>query len=42
MVRDNPSPADISMDISRLLAEFPSLKMHTMSEALREMRPEVL
>ena len=40
--RDNPSPADISMDITQLTSSFPSIRMHTMSEALQEMRPDKL
>ena len=39
--RENPSPADISMDITQLSAKFPDVKMRTMSEALQDMRPEI-
>ena len=40
--RDNPSPADISMDVTQLAAMFPDISMHTMSAALKEMRLEAL
>lgn len=39
VVRENPSPADISMDCSRLAADFPGIEIRSMAAALREMRP---
>lgn len=39
VVRDNPSPADISMDCSRLAADFPGIEIRSMAAALEEMRP---